>query len=186
MNPDSLKIVIENSKDVINIFGYSIDLVVFSFTPIIIFIIGQWLLRRNDKIKERNKLHDIRSYFYSQIETLIKATVKQKESLNDFIKSLREEKIFNLFSLSADFQIKHLEALPKTDLFTVIVSKEKKNREKRLSIFWICQQSFDLVDWHSTNFQKRFEYVFSQSIEYENRWNESIDFVGKFHGRWID
>lgn len=187
MHPDSLKIVVESSKQAIDIFGFSIDVVVFTvFTPIIIFLLGFWLNRSNDKRKEKGRLHDIRLYFYSQIDTLIKATVKQKENLNAFIEKLKEEKIQNLnFALSADFRIKHLEALPKTDLFAVIVSKEKKNRERRLSIFWKCQQSFDLVDWHSKNFQKRFDYVFAKCSEYEKRWNESIDFVGKFHGRWI-
>lgn len=187
MHQDSLKVIVENSKQAIIIFGFSIDAVVFTvLTPIIIFIAGQWLLRRNDKIKERNKLHDIRLYFYSQVETLIKATVKQKESLNDFVKSLKEEKIFNLvFKQITDFQIKHLDALPKTDLFSVIVSKEKKSREKRLSIFWVCQQSFDLVDWHSKNFKSRFEYIFSKSFEYQNRWNDSIVSVGKLHGTLI-
>jgi len=187
MYPDSLKIAVESSKQAINIFGFSIDIVVFTvLTPIIIFIAGQWLLRRNDKIKERSKLHDIRLYFYSQVETLLKATLKQKEHINVFIEKLKEEKIQNLnFALSADFQIKHLEALPKTDLFAVIVSKERKNRHQRLSIFWKCQQSFDLIDWNSKNFEKRFDYIFAHSSEYQKRWNESIDFVGKFHGRWI-
>ena len=78
------------------------------------------------------------------METLIKAVPKQKENIEEFIKLLNEEKIQNLkFSLSVEFQIKHLDALLKTDLFAVIVSKEKNNREKRLSIFWKCQQSFD-------------------------------------------
>ena len=27
--------------------------------------------------------------------------------------------------------------------------------------------------------------MFSKSAEYEKNWNESIDFIGKFHGRWI-
>jgi hypothetical protein len=187
MHQDSLKVVIESSKQVINIFGFSIDIVVFTvLTPIIIFILGQWLLRRNDKIKERNKLYDIRLYFYSQVDTLIKATIKQKENLNVFIDKLKEERIQNLnFALSSDFQIKHLEALPKTDLFTVIVSKEKKNRDQRLSTFWKCQQSFDLVDWHSKNFQNRFDYIFSHSSDYGKLWNESIKYIGNFHDRWI-
>lgn len=187
MQPDSLKVVVENSKQTLNIFGFSIDIVVFTvLTPIIIFLAGQWLSRRSEKLKEKNKLYDIRLYFYSQVETLIKATLKQIEHLNAFIEKLKEEKIQNLnFALSADFQIKHLEALPKTDLFTVIVSKEKKNREKRLSIFWKCQQSFDLVDWNSKNFKERFDYVFANCSEYGRSWNKAIDFVGKFHGKWI-
>jgi hypothetical protein len=75
--------------------------------------------------------------------------------------------------------------LPKTDLFSVIVSKERKTKEKRLSLFWKCQQSFDLIDWHSKNFKFRFEYIFTKCSEYEKHWNKSIDFVGKFHDRWI-
>jgi len=187
MQPDLLKVVVENSKQVLNIFGFSIDIVVFTvLTPIIIFLAGQWLSRRTEKLKEKNKLHDIRLYFYSQVETLIKATLKQIEHLNAFIEKLKEEKIQNLnFALSADFQIKHLEALPKTELFTVIVSKEKKNREKRLSIFWKCQQSFDLVDWNSKNFKARFDYVFANCSEYGRSFSKSIDFVSKYHGKWI-
>jgi len=187
MYPDPLKIIVESSKNVINIFGFSIDVVVFTvFTPIIIFLLGYWLNRRNERRKERSRLHDIRAYFYSQIESLIKATSKQKENIGKFVEKLKEEKIQNLtFGLSADFQIKHLADLNKTDLFSVIVSKEKKNREDRLPIFWKLQQSFDLVDWHSKNFKVRFDYIFAKCSEYEKRWNESIDFVGKFHDRWI-
>src|SRR5690606_19631496 len=97
MNPDSLKIVVENAKQSINLIGISIDPIVFTvLTPLIIFIAGQWLLRRYDKIKERNKLHDIRLYFYSQLDTLLKATMKQKDNLNAFIENLNEEKIQNL------------------------------------------------------------------------------------------
>jgi len=187
MSQDSLKVLVESSKQSINILGLSIDIVVFAvLTPIIIFLANQWLIRRNDKRKGKNKLHDIRLFFYSQVDTLIKATGKQKENLNDFIEKLKEEKIQNLnFALSADFQIKHLEALPKTDLFAVLVSKEKKNRELRLSIYWKCQQSFDLVDWQSKNFKTRFDYIFTKCSEYEKRWNEAINSVGKLHGRWI-
>src|SRR5690606_8805547 len=107
-------------------------------------------------------------------------------NLNAFIENLNEEKIQNLrFDLAADFQIKHLETLPKTDLFAVIVSKEKRERENRLATFWKCQQALDLVDWQSKNFQNRFNYIFSHCSEYEKSWNESIDYVGKFHDRWI-
>ena len=155
MNPDSLHIVVESSKQTINIFGLSIDIVVFTvLTPILIFIFGYLLNRYNDWRKEKKKLYDIRLYFYSIVETLLKATSKQKKNIDDFIKSLKEEKIQNLkFALSADFKINHINALPKTDLFSVIVNKEKKNREKRLSIFWKCQQSFDLINWNATNFK---------------------------------
>ena len=41
------------------------------------------------------------------------------------------------------------------------------------------------MDWLSKNFQRRFGYIFEKCSEYEKRWNESIDFVGKFHSRWI-
>ena len=83
------------------------------------------LNKGNEKKKEKNKLHDIRLYFYSQVESILNAVPKQKENVDDFINKLKEEKIQNFaFILLVDFQIKHLSDLPKTDLFSVIVSKE--------------------------------------------------------------
>ena len=168
--------------------GYLLNPVLFTVvTPIIILFIGYWLNKGNDQRKEKNKLHDIRLYFYSQVESLLEAIPKQRANVDNFINKLKEEKIQNfVFNLLVDFQIKHLADLPKTDLFSVIVSKEKKSREKRLSLFWKCQQSFDLVDWLSNNFLNRFEYIKEKCSEYEKRWNESIIYVGEYHGRWIN
>src|ERR1035437_10033980 len=167
--------------------GYLLNPVLFTVvTPIIRLFIGYWLNKGNDQRKEKNKLHDIRLYFYSQVESLLEAIPKQRANVDNFINKLKEEKIQNfVFNLLVDFQIKHLADSPKTDLFSVIVSKEKKTREKRLSLFWKCQQSFDLVDWLSNNFQIRFEYIREKCSEYEKRWNKSIIYVGKYHGRWI-
>jgi hypothetical protein len=187
MQTDSLKITVENSKNTINLLGLSIDPVVFTvLTPIIILFIGYWLNKRNEKIKEKNKLLDIRLYFYSQVESLLESITKQKVNVDDFINKLREEKIQNLvFYLLPEFQIKHLLDLPKTDLFSVLVSKEKKTRIRRVSLFWDCQQSFDIVDWLSTNFPNRFGYIIAKCSEYEKRWNEAITYVGNYHDRWI-
>lgn len=187
MQTDSLKILVVNSKNIISFFGLPIDPIVFTvLTPIIILFVGYLLNKENEKKKEKNKLHDIRLYFYSQVESLLNVIPKQKTKVDEYINKLKEEKIQNLeFSLLVDFQIKHLLDLPKTDLFTVIVSKERKTKEKRLALFWKCQQSFDLVDWYSKNFKDRFDYVFTKCSEYERRWNEAFTFVAKFHDRWI-
>src|ERR1035437_913963 len=138
MHTDSLKVIVLSSKNIISLFGLSIDPVVFTvLTPIFILFLGYLLNKGNEKKKEKNKLHDIRLYFYSQVESILNAVPKQKENVDDFTNKLKEEKIQNFaFILLVDFQIKHLSDLPKTDLFSVIVSKEKKTREKRLSLFW--------------------------------------------------
>jgi hypothetical protein len=120
------------------------------------------------------------------VESLLESITKQKVNVDDFINKLKEEKIQNLvFYLLPEFQIKHLLDLPKTDLFSVLVSKEKKTRIRRVSLFWDCQQSFDIVDWLSTNFPNRFGYIITKCSEYEKRWNEAITYVGNYHDRWI-
>lgn len=166
-----------------DIFGVSNTVAFQTFIPTLItlfvfisgILINQFIKNHNEK----KRLIDLRTYFHSQIVSLVLAVDKQKEHIGDFITQLKVDEIISWeFSLSVDFSINHLKRIQEEELFKIFVVKEKKEKDKRIKLFNTLLQQLDLIDGLRDSFKTSFDYITRNAKEYQETWNHYIDIIG--------
>lgn len=141
-------------------------------------------LRDVEKDKKRDKL--TRSYILSQLEVLITATADQLKKIENFIESLKQDKIVNLeFSISIDFNTRRIRIIEPTDVFEIFVLPSKDSNSNQLNSFNLLLRQLDFIDSLYISFNSSFEYMLKHFSEYESKWNENMEITGDYHDKWL-
>lgn len=169
-------------------FGVSNQIAFQTLIPVVItlfvFISGLLLTRWRVRSKEKKNSNLIKSFIFSQLDVIIKATSKQISHLDKYLTLLHENKVMNLeFELAVDFNTRHLRYIKSNELFNVLVIDNK--RENKMKEFNSLIKHLDLIDGLNDSFKTSFAYTIEHLNAYQNNWNENIDIIGDLHDKWL-
>lgn len=139
--------------------------------------------RSIEKDSKKEKL--TRSYILSQIEVLVVAVTDQIKKVENFLGTLKQDKIINLeFPISVDFNTKRIRIIDPATVFEIFVLPVDNN-SNHLASFNSLLRQLDLIDSIFNSFNSSFNYILEHFGDYETRWNDNMELIGDYHDTWI-
>lgn len=116
--------------------GVSFDSIFQAIITVFIFAAGYGINQITEYFKERKRLKELEEYIINLIELLELPLTKQKDTLIDFTKKLKEKKEqhYTLVEITS-FQPRLLTEINNNDLYTIFVKNKKGRIEKKTELF---------------------------------------------------
>lgn len=168
-----------------DIFGVSNETAFIALTPLLIFVLGLLLRWISNKTKLHKENKQKREFLFSQVEVLINAIEKQRESCSNYIKLLQDESNINrLFVFIVAFNSKHIYQIGSNELFKLLVLNYFTDKQKRLNHFNDLIRQLDLIDAMRKEIELSFESSNKLLSQYEEEWNINLEFIRRMSDNW--
>jgi len=161
--------------------GVSRDTIFTTFVTIIIFVSGYLITRYIERKKEKERLKDIRLYFFTiadnlinPIELLIKSYRQLSETIAD-----KKHKDFGLGE-SHELYLDSIRSLSQVDLFTILISDNKHGDEQEKSKhFKNVFDTFEFIRLQNERVKRNFSYFDSEQRIYSRQWNDNANSIAR-------
>ena len=172
---DTLRIT-QNSDTFVTLLGWSVkaDTIFATLTSLLVFgsgiIIAKWL----EALREKKRLRELESYFYTAIESLEEVIRVQTAAFIRASEQLREEKTQNIsLTILPAFDVGNLMSFSPIDTYKIFVLKKKGPMGERVKLYQDIFSNLRYINVVKRTCEEHFRIWGKESKSLESRWDDN-------------